>query len=162
MTNVDILPLTKDRAEAECERIAELLNRIPLLDYTNEDVLSEVSYRGKPLTGKWDQSLIAVAGDQIVAVLIAHQKQADPPWYPEDSCYLSEVVTDSEWEGRGIARQLTERWLASTAHLAPHSLQTNSRAENQPVIDFYKRMGFEEVARKEYDNRIDMMMYRYS
>jgi ribosomal protein S18 acetylase RimI-like enzyme len=43
----------------------------------------------------------------------------------------------------------------------PHSLQTNSRTENQQVIAFYQRRGFVEVARKSYDNRVDMMMFRF-
>jgi ribosomal protein S18 acetylase RimI-like enzyme len=131
--DIELVKLTKALASAHAERIADLLNRIPLLTYTTDDVLAEVSHRGKALVGKWDQSIAVIRSDEVVAVLIAHQKKADPPWYPVDSCYLSEIAVDSSAEGLGLARLMTESWLRDTQHLAPHSLQTNSSESNAAV-----------------------------
>jgi ribosomal protein S18 acetylase RimI-like enzyme len=159
--SIDIKTLTRAFAEAHVDRLTQLLNRIPLLDYTADDVLAEVSSRAKPLTDKWRQSLVAVNGDEVIGVLIAYVKRADSPYYPEDSCYLSEIAIDERWERRGIARTMTEQWLSNTKGSLPHSLQTNSAESNQPVADFYRRLGFEEVSSKAYDNRVDLMMFRF-
>jgi ribosomal protein S18 acetylase RimI-like enzyme len=152
--------LDRSTASANSNRIAELLNRIPLLDYAADDVVAEVSHRGKPYGHKWHHSLFANADNEIVAVLIAYEKQVDPPYYPERSSYLSEIAVDPAWEGLGIARRLTEQWLDETSDIGPHSLQTNSSESNATVIAFYERLGFRKVSEKTYDNRVDLIMYR--
>lgn len=164
---LSLVCLTRELAERHVEALVVMLNRIPLVDHTPDDVLRE-GKDGEAFIGRWAESVVAMAGDRPVGLLTTHVKPVQEPTYPVRSVYMSGLAVDADREGRGIARAMIARWLESTsrrefvqAHdVGCHSVQTNAAEFNARTQDLYRSFGFETKATKQYDNRTDVVMFR--
>jgi ribosomal protein S18 acetylase RimI-like enzyme len=160
----DVAVLSKDVATKHASVLVRLVGQIPLVTYTERDVLAE-SKGDRRFLGKWEHSFVVFDHDQPIAVIIGYERAAENnTQYPENSLYISELAVDPHYQKRGIARGLVALFLQynnKLSHLPGplvYMVQTNSAAWNQHVQNLYKSFGFKEVARKVYDNRTDVVL----
>lgn len=160
----DVCQLNKKTASHYAKTIAQLADSIPLVTYTEKDVLSE-SKPGRIFYGKWEHSLIVFDQNKPIAIVVGYEREKeDSDQYPENSIYISELAVDYNYRGHGLARELVKSFLdfnKSFLYLngdLVFSVQTNSADWNQHVINLYKSLGFEQFATKQYDNRTDIIL----
>lgn len=159
-----IYQLDKKTAFAHAKTIARLADLIPLVRYTEKEILAE-SKPGRTFHGKWEHSLIVFDQDNPIAIIISYERKKEGnDQYPENSIYISELAVDENYRRQGLARELIKQFLdfnKSFLHLDGNllfSIQTNSADWNQHVVNLYKSFGFEQVGTKEYDNRTDVVL----
>ncbi len=162
-------PLTREFAEIEADRLAELAALIPGVDYTTDDILAESKSDGRVLAGKWDHSFVLCDNDRPVGLVMGYERAAEEnDQYPKPTLYMSELAVDPEYRGGGCATVLVRAFLAralndgalkhlDNAELA-YSLQTNEAEWNESVRRLYERFGFIVSGRKQYPNRADVIM----
>ena len=158
--------LTKELAEEHASTLAQIADQIPLVDYTEKDILAE-SKGDRVLHGKWDHSLIVFDQSNPIAFIVGYErKKEDNDQYPENSLYISELGVLKTYQKQGIGRQLVKLFLELNKKLLHlegkmvYSVQTNSAGFNQHVQDLYKSFGFQHQANKEYDNRTDVVLVK--
>jgi ribosomal protein S18 acetylase RimI-like enzyme len=156
--------LDKELATRYVKTIATLADSIPLVSYSEDDILSE-SKKDRMLYGKWNHSLVVFDGDQPVAIIIGYERKAkDNDQYLENSIYISELAVDKNYQRQGIAKKLVELFLESNQKFLYldgkliFTIQTNSADWNKHVQNLYKSLGFKQVSTKEYDNRTDVIL----
>jgi ribosomal protein S18 acetylase RimI-like enzyme len=160
----DVVVLSKDMVIKNSTVIARLVDQIPLVTYTERDVLAE-SKDSRKFFGKWEHSLVVFDHEQPIAVIIGYERVAeDNTQYPENSLYISELAVDLHYQKQGIARRLVALFLQHNNKLSylsgplVYTVQTNSAVWNQHVQNLYKSFGFKEVGRKTYNNRTDLVL----
>ena len=158
--------LTKKLAEKHASTLAGIADQIPLVDYTEKDILAE-NKGDRILHGKWDHSLIVFDQSKPIAFIVGYErKKEDNDQYPENSLYISELGVLKTYQKQGIGRQLVKLFLELNKKLLYldgkmiYSIQTNSADFNQHVQDLYKSFGFTHQANKEYDNRTDVVLVK--
>jgi len=159
--------LDKKIATKYAKEIAELADQIPLVNYSEKEILAE-SKGERIFHGKWERSLIVFDGDMPIAVIIGYEREGeDNGQYPENSLYISELAVDKNYQKQGIARALLKKFLEHNKkflHLDGrmiYSVQTNFADWNNHVRKLYKSFGFRKVATKKYDNRADVILRLY-
>ena len=164
--NYPIAILDKDTASKHAERLGELANQIPQVEYTAEDILAETKGE-RELLRKWDHSLIVFDGDKTVGFIMGYERKGEGnDQYPDNTIYISELAVDESYQRRGIARQLLESFLEKNNHVGllsldgdtNYSIQTNSAGWNSHVIELYESFGFKKRATKDYPNRTDVIL----
>lgn len=160
----DIYQLNKETATCYIDSIVQLVNYIPMKEYTREEVLSESSPE-RQFFGKWLHSLMAFDTGKPVGVLIAYERKAEShPSYRENSLYISELAVDKQYRRKGIARGLLKAFFQHSSRFVylegspVYTIQTNSAEWNEPVQNLYKSFGYEPVGTKKYENRTDVIM----
>lgn len=166
MSELTYVPLTKSTAEEHTDRLVELANLIPQVDYTRTNILAEKK-DDRILHGKWDHSYAVMNDGYIVGFIVAYERaHEDSEQYPKNTLYISELAVAPEYQGQGIARQLLDHFFAESNVLGflhldgilNYSLQTNSAEWNDKVHRLYESYGFRQRATKEYPNRVDVVM----
>ena len=155
----------KITAQKYIEIITQLVQQIPLVEYTEEEILSERKGE-RVLYGKWDYSLIAFDNDQPIALLMAYERAAEQnQQYPENSIYISELAVSEKYQRKGIAKGLLKIFfnlnrkqkLGYLPGEVSFSVQTNSAKWNDHVQKLYSSFGFNPRATKQYNNREDIV-----
>ncbi len=109
-----------------------------------ESVLDEMLRHG------WGQ--MAFADDKLAGVLIALPLLRDEE-FPRDVCpqipvatsvYISEVMTDPDFRGKGVATQLINVFLQEAKEAYTHAV-IRVWDENKPALSLYRKMGFTEI-----------------
>lgn len=158
--------LNKETAERNIDVITKLFNSIPQVHYTAEDVLAE-SKGARVLHKKWEHSLVVFDGDRIIALVVGYERESEGnEQYPENTLYISELAVDTEYQRKGIARNLLRQFITYNTQLGfldlegdtNFSVQTNQAEFNKHVQDLYRDIGFEQRATKVYENRTDIVM----
>ena len=169
LENYQVALLTKELAKENISEIFKLVNQIPLVDYTNEQILAgkkddQIFY------GKWKHSLIMFDKLKPIGVILSFERKSEKTeLYPENSIYISEFAISSDYQRQGLGRKLFETFLNYSSKIGfkyledklSFSLQTNSEDFNKHIIDLYKSFGFKERATKQYDNRLDFILGFY-
>lgn len=162
----DVCRLDEKTASTHAKSIARLANLIPLVDYSEFNILAE-SKEGRIFHGKWDHSLIVFDQDRPIAVIVGYERDKEDNYqYPENSIHVGLLAVDENYRRQGIAHELVGQFLdcnKSLLHLKGkpiYSIQTNSADWNQHVIDLYRSFGFRQIATKNYDNRIDVVLFK--
>ncbi|MFA5030343.1 MAG: GNAT family N-acetyltransferase [Patescibacteria group bacterium] len=157
--------LEKDVAKKYAKRIAQLLDAIPLVDYTEKEILAE-SKEEREFFGKWEHSFVVFDHNIPIAVIICYERKAEGNvQYPVNSLYISELAVDEVYRGKGIARKFikfflnTNKKLTSLDGQIAYSVQTNSADWNSHVVRLYESFGFKKIAFKQYDNRRDAVLF---
>lgn len=156
--------LNKETAEKYIKEITSLVNKIPLVEYTEENILAEAKEK-RIFYGKWEKSLIVFDNDKPIAILIGYEREAEEnDLYPENSLYISELAVDKDYRQQGIARELIKIFLDNNKKFfylygdIVYSVQTNSADWNNHVKKLYGKFGFRNIGVKEYDNRTDVVL----
>ena len=163
--HVHVTVLDERGARQAAGPIASLLDQVPLVTWTEEDVIAD-HRPSEELIGKWELSRVATNDGAVVGVLLSHVRRAAPPWYPRPVCYLAGLAVSSHLQGLGIGRQLVEGWVqdaATSPLLVAHAVeelavQTNAADWNERVQKLYERAGFAVTGSKTYSNRTDVVM----
>lgn len=160
--------LTKEIAENNLDELLNLIDQIPLVNYTKEEIIAESKENGERIFyGKWEHSLILFDENRIVAVVMAYErKKENNDQYPENTLYLSELAVSKKYQRKGIAKNIVDIYLKVNKEIGfiyleggfNYSVQTNSAEWNSYVINLYKSFGFRKRAEKIYDNRVDLVM----
>ncbi|MBS3771639.1 MAG: GNAT family N-acetyltransferase [Bacteroidales bacterium] len=159
-----VYQLDKETATCYIDSIVELVNYIPMKEYTREEVLGDY-HPARTIYGKWQHSLIGFDGSKPIAVLIAYERQAeDHPGYRENSIYISELAVDKAYRRQGIAREMLKIFFRHSSRFqylrgAPvYTIQTNAAKLNEPVQNLYESFGYEPAGTKKYENRTDVVL----
>lgn len=162
--NYLVYVLDKETAIAHTQTITNLADTIPLVNYSEEEVLAD-SKPGRIYHGKWKHSLLVFDQEKPIAIVISYERDKENnDQYPENCLYVSELAVDEKYRGQGIAKALIRLFLKHNKkflHLSGrpvYKIQTNSAPWNQYVIDLYKSFGFQEVGEKQYENRKDVIL----
>lgn len=154
-------------ASQHIDELYGLVQLIPEVSYTRDDLLAEAKADGRILHAKWQHSYAIAEGDKMVGIVMGYEREPDHTAnYPENTLYISELAVDPEYQGRGFGRALLSKFLADalekgfTKLSGPLSftVQTNTAAWNEPVRSLYESFGFEAIGQKDYGNRIDVVM----
>lgn len=158
--------LTRELAEEHASTLAQIADQIPLVDYTEKDILAE-NKGDRILHGKWDHSLIVFDQSKPIAFIVGYERKKEKNnQYPENSLYISELGVLKTYQKQGIGKQLVKLFLELNKKLLYldgrmiYTIQTNSADFNQHVHDLYKSFGFTHQANKEYDNRTDVVVVK--
>lgn len=166
MSKLNFISLTKSVAEECTDRLVELANLIPQVDYTRIDILAEQK-GDRALHGKWDHSFAVTKDGRIIGFIMAYERaREDNEQYPKNTLYISELAVAPEHQGQGIAKNLLDHFFTENNALGllhldgslTYSLQTNSADWNSKVMRLYESYGFRQRATKEYSNRVDVVM----
>jgi ribosomal protein S18 acetylase RimI-like enzyme len=159
-----VVRLSKTIAEKYAPTLAEIASQIPLVDYTEKEILAE-SKGDRIFHGKWDHSLVVFDKDKPIAFIAGYERKAEVnDQYPENSLYISELGVLKTYQKQGIGRQLVKQFLELNKKLIHfegrmiYSIQTNSANSNQHVLELYKSFGFKHQAFKKYNNRTDVVL----
>lgn len=76
----------------------------------------------------------------------------------EDYPALFHIDLLPEAQGGGLGRKLVTTFCAALAQRGVHSLAIGVAADNESAVGFYRRLGFEEIARNESDGKVDSYM----
>lgn len=154
----------KEIATKYAEEIAKLADQIPLVNYSEKEILAE-NKEERIFHGKWEHSLVVFDGDMPIAVIIGYEREGeDNGQYPENSLYISELAVDKNYQKQGIARALLKIFLERSKKFLYldgrmiYSVQTNFADWNNHIRKLYKSFGFKEIAKKQYDNRKDVVL----
>lgn len=168
---LQIALLSRDRAESMIKSICTLANLIPLVSYTEADLLAD-GRPDRPYLGKWQHSLVALFNNQPAGILIAYERLSENrPGYALPSVYINILAVDPTLQKTGIGSHLLQNFLAREKNSGfvcldgPKQLasaQTNSASFNEPVVRCYRKAGFEPAGSAVYDNRTDVILnYRF-
>lgn len=163
----NVIPLTKQFAEDHIKQLVDIANLIPEVDYSSDDILAD-SKGDRLIQNKWNHSLVALnnAGEP-VAFITGYERMAEGNnQYPENTLYVSELAVAEQWQKKGLAKRLLRDFFHLNNDLGflslegelNYSIQTNSADWNQHVVDLYGSFGFIQRARKEYPNRVDIVL----
>lgn len=162
------LPLTKEFAEQHATELARLADLIPMVTYTEEEILAD--FKGdRVFYGKWEHSLVIVDGEKPIGLIIGYERKAEEnEQYPVNTMYISELAVHEDYQGKGLGRRLLREFIERNTEVGMLYLsgrpcfcvQTNSASWNTPVISLYESFGFGIRAKKVYDNRVDVVMRR--
>lgn len=166
INNFPVYKLTKDIAQEFVKDLAEMANQIPLVDYTEKEILAEKK-EDRIFYNKWDHSLIVFDKKRPIAFIFSYERKAEENnQYPENSLYICELAVSKKYQRKGIGKQLIKLFLELNKqflHLngrVIYSIQTNRAFSNKHVQDLYKSFGFKYQADKKYDNRTDMILVK--
>lgn len=160
------VPLTKEVAEIHLDRLCELANLIPEVNYTPEDILADQKGE-RQLHNKWQHSLVVMEGDKPIAFVMGYEREAEAnDQYPQNTLYVSELAVAPDQQGKGIARRLLIEFFTKNNALGfltlegelNYTIQTNSADWNKNVVSLYESFGFTERATKDYPNRTDVVL----
>ncbi len=155
--------LTRENALEQINNLIQLANLIPLVDYSKDMILRETKGSTK-LYGKWEHSLAVYDNNEIIAFLIAYEREAeDNDQYPVNSLYINELAVNNKYQKKGIGTQLLKIFIDVSKREGFKYLngpliirvQTNSATSNLHVQKLYENLDFKKVSHKEYTNRTD-------
>jgi len=158
--------LSKEFADREWKQILDIGNRISGIEWSKEYLIADKDeYR--EYRGKWDHSLVVMNGQEVVAFLIAFEREPKGRVYKFPSFYIHFFAVKDSYQGRGIGKKLLELFFENCEKGFKHlegkpvvTLQTNVADFNQKAKDFYRKFGFRKIGRKIYPNRTDWIMVR--
>ena len=153
-----IKPLTKQMALIYSEKLLNLLSLIPYIHPNIEELFMERN----PNYSKWKHSLgVFDQSGELIGVLLAYYREKDEQ-HTFSSLYIHRLAIDKRYQRSGIATEVIKFFIESSFHSNTHieqiSIQTNYEINNQYVIDFYKKIGFEEKYLIQYPNKLDILM----
>lgn len=165
--NFEVLRLAKDFVEQHIDVLMNLVNQIPLVEYTKENILAE-SKDERVFYGKWEHSLVVVDQGEPIACIIAYERNAElNDQYPNNSLYISELAVNQRYQQRGIAKSLLNLFFQVDTKFKylegpmTYTVQTNEAPWNQHVQNLYRSFGFQPKGKKQYNNRTDIIFVRH-
>lgn len=168
--SLPIAPLTKELAVAHTDEIVTLMNDIPEVTYSAEDLLAEEKADGRRLHAKWDTSYAVFDGDQAVGAITAYERPPEPgTHYERQSVHLCDIAVAREYRARRLGAVLFSHLLSVSlargyvelGNDEPlcFSLQTNAGEFNMGVQEFCRSFGFFEVGEYTHKNRTNLVMF---
>lgn len=161
---IEIFTLDKETGKRYSEKIAELLNQIPLTHHTAAGVMAEEK-EGRIYYGKWEHSLIAFLDGNPVGVLLGYERaEEDNELYPENSFYLNEIAVSKAAKGKSLGKHLIELFIERAEKFlylegdVVIRIQTADLEENRKVIELYEKIGFKKTGIKSYPLKNDLVM----
>ena len=153
-----IKPLSEELCKIHCEEILEIINIIPYIHWTEEELFLDKDF----FKNKWLYCLVVTdSNHKIIGVLIAYFRLADDN-HIIDSLYLHKLAIKPEYQNKGIGTELIKYFISKSyteiTWLWNISVQTNDEIKNKYVIDFYQKAGFSKYYNIEYANKIDTLM----
>lgn len=154
---ITLRTLTPEYCKDNCKEILEIINIIPHISWSTEELFFENDYFGN----KWNYSLAAVnSANKVVGVLIAYFRMADNR-HILDSLYIHKLAVRKDYQDIGIGTEMLRYFIFQSYKCIPWLLnitvQTNNSYENQYVIDFYKKMGFIDFYKIPYPDKTDIL-----
>lgn len=150
--------LSEKYCRAHCDEILKLINIIPYIEWTPNDLLSQSE---DYYNNKWNYSYVIKNDKGIIGVLISYFRTADHK-HIFDSLYLHRFAIDPEYQNMGIGTEVLKyfikRSFAEIPWLLNISAQTNDNPGNQHVINFYRHVGFMDMYNLTYPNKIDILL----
>src|SRR4030043_1036418 len=148
--------LDRETATKYAKEIAKLADQIPLVNYTEKEILAEEK-GDRVFHGKWEHSLVVFDGTEPIAVIISYERAAgNNDQYSENSLYISELAVDRDYQKQGIARALVKKFLEYNKKFLyldgkmTYSVQTNFADWNNHVRRLYESFGFKQLEKKKY------------
>mgnify|MGYP001609452364 FL=1 len=163
VSGYQVSQLTKELAERYIQKILALVNLIPLIHHTAEEVLADKKME-RILYAKWDHSLVIFDKDTPMGVLIAYERASENnDQYPYNSININELVIGPTYRNQGLGKNLLSfffNWSSQVGMVKldgklRYSIQTNSDPSNLYVQKLYESFGFKKRTTKTYVNRID-------
>lgn len=150
--------ISKDMALRRHEEILSIINLIPYIHSSMNDLFEERN----PYYSKWEHSIgVFNLNDEIVGVLLAYYRKKDN-LHDFDSLYIHRFAVKKEFQKRGIGTKVITYFLKtnfdSNGSLDYISIQTNKELQNQHVINFYRKIGFEDKYLIKYPDKLDILM----
>lgn len=158
--------LDRNTAEKHASELAKLAGQIPLVEYTEKEILAEEKGDRK-FYGKWGHSLVMFDADKPIALVIGYERKSEGnSQYPRNTLYISELAVSENYQHRGLGRYLLKNFFEHNNKTGlmylegklNYSVQTNSADWNKYVQDLYKSFGFTPRATKGYENRTDVIL----
>ena len=139
------------------DEILEIINIIPHISWTIDDLLSQANdYYGN----KWNYSYVIKHGNTIVGVLISYFRHADDR-HIFDSLYIHRFAVRPDYQKQGIGTKALKFFINESFSEIPWllniSCQTNDCKDNEYVMQFYKNIGFVEMYNVYYPDKKDML-----
>jgi ribosomal protein S18 acetylase RimI-like enzyme len=159
-----IQPISKEVVSLHLEDYVRLANLIPLVTFTEEDLLAE-SKDGRVLHGKWNYVIGAFCEEKMIGFINGYEREKEKTGpYQFNSLYMNMMAVDPEHRVKGLGKKLFSMFLQEFTHYQIlegefiYTLQTNSESWNAHLADMYRSFGFKQIGIKEYDNRTDLVM----
>ena len=155
---IEITELTIQLCEEKSNEILKIINIIPYINWCKDDLFNDSDFFGN----KWSYSLVAInQHKEIVGVIIAYFRMADTT-HILDSLYIHRFAVKPEYQKLGLGTELLRFFLHKSFKeilwLCNITIQTNKNEQNSYVINFYKKMGFNELYLIYYSNKTDILM----
>ena len=156
---ITVKHLTFEFCQKHCDRILKIVNIIPHIFWTSDDLFSqdEDFYRNK-----WNYSYVILdRKNKIIGVLISYFRISDEK-HIFDSLYLHRFAIAPEFQNMGIGKEVLRYFITTSYQSIPWllniSVQTNDSPDNEYVIKFYNNLGFRKMYRIPYPNKVDWLM----
>lgn len=154
-----ITQLSKEYCINNANTIIELVNIIPYIHWSIEDLLSQKEdYYGN----KWNYSYAITNRDEdIIGIIIAYFRISDEK-HIFDSIYIHRVAVAPKYQNKGIGTRALKYFINKSFKEIPWllniTLQTNDEYRNIRIINFYSFLGFKRMYNLTYPNKIDVLM----
>ncbi len=102
------------------------------------------------LLGKWELSVLAVRGSELVGVLVASRKERD--------VYVHKLAVHSAYRRQGIGRRLIRTVASRGMTKGLRSVALSSYVENVGASKFYEKLGFQTVSRRQDKDGRDLLV----
>lgn len=149
--------LSKDVALDLCDEIVSIINLIPHIQCSIEELFKEQNSDHS----KWESSIAAFnLNGEIIGVLLAYYRKKDER-HDIDSLYIHRFSVRKDYQNRGIGTKMMRYFLEynfKNRDLKNITIQTNKELKNQYVIEFYRKIGFKDKYLIAYPDKLDILM----
>lgn len=156
---LEIRRLTKTYARQHALALLQIHNTIPYVEWDGTALLAGSSETAQ-YVDKWKHSRVIVdLRNEIPVGLMVAYLRGPRSIFAAPSLYLHRGALDESVRRTGVGRMLFEHCLYSVALEERWvTLQTNFEDKNLWLIDFYRRLGFEDAGKIYYPNKTDILM----
>lgn len=147
--------MTRDLAETRVDELSRLLEPFGRPSVSGEQyLLAEALPSGTPLYGKWDHSLIAYQGNDVVGLALTYERPSGPPpLYTWNEMHLGVLATRDDMQGKGVGssllRHLVDQVLNRPTYIYLEGpvdhLGLSVNEDNVGARRLYERFGFQDV-----------------
>lgn len=156
--NIKLEKLSKQFCCEHCEELLSLINIIPFTTWTYEDLIENDRDYFK---NKFNYSYVVKDDtNNIIGILISYFRIADSK-HIFDSVYIHKFAIHPKYQKKGVGTAVLQNFIKKTFEEIPWllniSIQTNDIDVNNHVIKFYRDIGFKDMYKIPYSNKIDIL-----
>lgn len=151
-------------AQRQSSALCALHNLIPHVHWRGHDLLGDED-DNRVFLDKWCLSQVASIRNEPVGLLVAFRQDRHLEAGAGPHVYLHRLAVRGDWQRSGIGTALISqlaRSMTATGAVASSEIvaQTNDGASNEGVLAFYRAQGFIAVGRKNYPDKVDVVLRR--